>query len=99
MTAADYLVLIVSPLLSRPEALTVATSEDTLGTLLTVVCHKADMGTIIGKSGDTAKCLRHLARLAGIRQGVRVSVKINEPDGSAYRPRPREEAVTQVLLV
>jgi predicted RNA-binding protein YlqC (UPF0109 family) len=39
---------------------------------------------VVGKAGETAKAVRHLVRIVGIRSNARVSVKINEPMGSTY---------------
>lgn len=57
-----------------------------MGTLLTLIVAPEDMGPVIGRAGETAKAIRHLVRIAGVREGARVSVKINEPDGSVYKP-------------
>lgn len=79
-TAPDkYLVALIEPLLKNPDLLVVEATNDDLGLLLSITCHKHDMGVIIGKSGETAKAIRHLARIVGIRQNLKVSVKINEP--------------------
>lgn len=86
MPIQDYLLQVIYPLLSQPESATVITSNDDMGILLTVNVHKDDMGSVIGKLGETAKAIRHLVRVAGIKQNARVSVKISEPDGSTRRP-------------
>lgn len=90
MSAEEYLKVILQPLLSKPEALKVTSSTDDMGILLSVICGREDMGVIIGKSGKTAECIRHLVRIVGIKADARVSIKINEPDGRPYRPRVRE---------
>lgn len=82
----EYLIDLIRPLLSNTEALSVVYSEDKMGCLLTIIVDKNDMGIIIGKQGETAKCIRHLVRTVGYRNGATVNVKINEPDGSPYRP-------------
>lgn len=82
-----YLADIIRPLVSKPEAIQISQSNDEMGLLLTLVVDKNDMGSVIGKQGETAKCIRHLLRIAGVKQNARISLKINEPDGSAYRPR------------
>jgi predicted RNA-binding protein YlqC (UPF0109 family) len=38
------------------------------------------MGQIIGRQGATAKALRTLVRVCGMKGQARVNVKINEPD-------------------
>jgi len=85
MTPEQYLISIISPLIKHPEDLVVTPSSDEMGVLLSVSLHKEDMGAIIGKSGETAKAIRLLLRIVGIKVGARVSMRINEPDGSTHR--------------
>jgi hypothetical protein len=40
------------------------------------------MGLLIGRSGSTAKAVRTLARIVGMRNNARVNLKIEEPEGS-----------------
>ena len=86
-----YLAEIIRPLLKSPEAVKISQSTDDMGILLTVTLAKDDMGVVIGKSGETAKAIRHLVRILGVKNNARVSVKITEPDGSSYRPKFKEE--------
>jgi hypothetical protein len=41
------------------------------------------MGKVIGRSGNTAKAIRILLRVVGMKNNARVNLKINEPAGSA----------------
>lgn len=93
MQPDKYLEQIISPLVTKPEAIRITSTTDEMGVLLSVVVAREDMGSVIGKAGETAKAIRHLIRVAGVKQNARVSVKINEPDGSAYRPREKKEEV------
>lgn len=87
MKASEYLSGILQPLLSHPEDLKITETRDDMGVLLSVDVNKVDMGVIIGKQGETAKAIRLLARVMGGKLTARVSVKINEPEGSLYRPK------------
>ena len=40
-----------------------------------------DMGKVIGRSGNTAKAIRTLLRVVGMKHNARVKLKINEPAG------------------
>jgi predicted RNA-binding protein YlqC (UPF0109 family) len=91
MPMETYLVDLIRPLLTKPDSVTVVTSHDDMGVLLTLTVAQEDMGTVVGKGGETAKAVRHLIRIAGVKGNARVSVKINEPDGSPYRPRPTRD--------
>lgn len=76
----DHLESIIRPLLSKPDALLVTQSEDTLGTLLSISIEKLDMGRLIGKKGETIAAVRSLIHTLGNQQGIRVSVKLLEPE-------------------
>jgi len=52
-----------------------------MGVLLRLDVDAADMGTIIGRGGATAKAIRTLLRVVGIKNNARVNLKINEPEG------------------
>lgn len=85
MQITEYVNQILKPLLDHPEELTVNESQDPMGILLTIKLHKEDMGVVIGKAGETAKAVRHLTRIVGIKGNARVSIKIVEPEGSDYK--------------
>lgn len=87
MPIDQYLADIIRPLLTKPEAAQISQTSDEMGVLLTLQVAREDMGVVIGKAGETAKTIRHLVRIAGVKGNMRVSVKINEPDGSAYVPK------------
>ena len=54
-----------------------------MGVLLTLDVNAEDMGKIIGRSGNTAKAIRTLLRVVGMKHDARVNLKINEPEGGA----------------
>ena len=39
------------------------------------------MGKVIGRMGNTAKAVRTLLRVVGMKNNARVNLKINEPEG------------------
>lgn len=98
MPIETYLAQIISPLLTKPESAAISQSNDDMGILLSITVDKADMGSVIGKMGETAKAIRHLVRVAGVKQNARVSVKITEPDGTSHRPRRTEELSDKALV-
>jgi predicted RNA-binding protein YlqC (UPF0109 family) len=83
MAADDqaFLEYVVKGLVDRPDAVTITRSVDEMGVLLTLDVHADDMGKIIGRSGNTAKAIRTLLRVVGMKNNARVNLKINEPEG------------------
>jgi hypothetical protein len=59
-----------------------------MGVLITLTVNPADMGKIIGRMGNTAKAIRTLLRIIGMKNNARVNLKINEPEGSMRPERP-----------
>jgi len=72
---------LVKKLVDNPDDVKVAKTIDDLGVLLTLDINKEDMGQIIGKEGSTAKSIRTLLRIIGMKNNARVNMKINEPEG------------------
>jgi len=86
----DFLEFAVKALVDNPDDVKVSRTVDEMGVLLTLDVHKDDMGKIIGRAGNTAKALRTLLRVVGMKNDARVNLKINEPEGGA--PREKREA-------
>ena len=53
------------------------------------------MGKIIGRSGNTAKAIRTLLRVVGMKHDARVNLKINEPEGGRGMTREMSEAMQE----
>ena len=49
------------------------------------------MGLLIGRGGSTAKAIRALARIVGMRNNARVNLRIVEPEGSTRQPKVEAE--------
>ena len=82
MTAdKDFLEFVVKTLVDSPDAVKVNRVVDEMGVLLTLDVDPQDMGKIIGRSGNTAKAIRTLLRVVGMKNNARVNLKINEPQG------------------
>jgi predicted RNA-binding protein YlqC (UPF0109 family) len=63
-----------------------------MGVLLSLKVNAQDMGQVVGREGATAKSIRSLLRIVGIKNNARVNLKIEEPEGSTHVPRaPRTE--------
>ncbi|MBP9759976.1 MAG: KH domain-containing protein [Candidatus Pacebacteria bacterium] len=81
-----FLDFVVKGLVDHPEAVKVNRTVDEMGVLLTLDVHAEDMGKIIGRSGNTAKAIRTLLRVVGMKHNARVNLKINEPVGGLRSP-------------
>lgn len=80
----QFLEYVVKALVDHPEDIKITRVVDELGVLLTLGVHQDDMGKIIGRSGATAKAIRTLLRVAGMKNDARVNLKIEEPEGSTH---------------
>ncbi len=77
----DFVEFIIKELVNSPDAVSVVRTVDELGVLLSVKVAPEDMGLLIGRSGSTAKAIRTLARIVGMRNNARVNLRIEEPEG------------------
>ncbi|MFA6476152.1 MAG: KH domain-containing protein [Candidatus Paceibacterota bacterium] len=85
----EFLDFVVKALVDKPEAVKIDRKVDEMGVLMTLEVDPIDMGKIIGRQGNTAKAIRTLLRVVGMKFNARVNLKINEPEGStrpAYVP-------------
>jgi len=87
----QFLESVVKALVDHPESVRINRTVDEMGVLLTLDVHAEDMGKIIGRSGNTAKAIRTLLRVVGMKNEARVNLKINEPEGGTG---PRNSAIS-----
>lgn len=78
----EFLEYVIKMLVDNPSDVKVSRQVDEMGVLLTLDVNPADMGKVIGRSGNTAKAIRILLRVVGMKNNARVNLKINEPAGS-----------------
>lgn len=78
----DFLEYTVKAIVDHPEDVRVERKIDEMGVLLTLRVHAQDMGQVVGRQGTTAKAIRTLLRIVGIKSNARVNLKIEEPEGS-----------------
>ncbi len=79
---AKFLEFVIKALVDSPDKVKIKRTVDEMGVLLTLVVDNADMGKVIGRSGNTAKAIRTLLRVVGMKNNSRVNLKIEEPEGS-----------------
>lgn len=86
MNDQEFLEMVVKSLVENPADVVVNRTVDEMGVLLTMSVNPSDMGKIIGREGNTAKAIRTLLRVVGMKHNARVNLKINEPVGSERQP-------------
>lgn len=71
---------VVRGIVNNVDDIVIEKSSDESGrALITIQVHRDDMGKLIGKGGQTAKAIRSLVRLVGMKNGVTTSIKIIDP--------------------
>lgn len=95
----EFLEFVVKSLVDNPSAVKIDRKVDEMGVLMTLKIDPADMGKIIGRMGNTAKAIRTLLRIVGLKNHARVNLKIEEPVGGR-QPSKRgvEEAMDDLKL-
>jgi predicted RNA-binding protein YlqC (UPF0109 family) len=91
----QFLESLVKSLVDNPDSVGINRTVDEMGVLLTLDVHADDMGKIIGRSGNTAKAIRTLLRVVGMKNDARVNLKINEPEGGQRMDRETSEAMKE----
>lgn len=92
-----FLEQVVKALVEKPDKVEIQRTVDEMGVLLTLKVDQEDMGKIIGRDGNTAKAIRTLLRVVGMKNNARVNLKINEPDGrEANTPKTVDEALDEM---
>lgn len=76
-----FLEYVVKALVGHPDDIKIKRTVDEMGVLMTLDVHPDDMGKVIGRSGNTAKAIRILLRVVGMKNNARINLKINEPAG------------------
>jgi predicted RNA-binding protein YlqC (UPF0109 family) len=91
----DFVEYIVKQIVNKPDEVDVTRKVDEMGVLIEVKVAPDDMGLLIGRAGSTAKAVRTLARIIGMRNNARVNLRIIEPEGST-RPQRDERGSRNV---
>ena len=94
----EFVEYLIKALVNNPEDVKTNRKVDEMGVLLTLKVNPEDMGTVIGRGGSTAKAIRTLVRIVGIKNNARVNLKIEEPEGErGERPARGRKDVDKVV--
>ena len=77
----EFLEFLVKSIVDHPDDVVVDRKVDEMGVLLSLKVNREDMGQVVGRQGATAKAIRSLLRIVGIKNDARVNLKIEEPEG------------------
>ncbi len=83
-----FLEFVIKSLVENPDDVKIVRTVDEMGVLMSLDVNPADMGKIIGREGNTAKAIRTLLRVVGMKNNARVNLKINEPAGMERIEKP-----------
>jgi hypothetical protein len=83
MKDKDFLEALVKAIVNHPEDVKIDRRVDEMGVLLSLRVNQQDMGQVVGRQGSTAKAIRTLLRIVGMKNNARVNLKIEEPEGSS----------------
>jgi hypothetical protein len=92
-----FLDYVVKALVDNPNDVKIERTVDEMGVLLNLSVNPADMGKIIGRMGNTAKAIRTLLRVVGMKHNARVNLKINEPEGGDSKVQKTNKTVDESL--
>ena len=91
----EFLEYIVKSIVDNPDDVQVERKIDEMGVLLTLKVSAADMGQVVGRQGSTAKAIRTLLRIVGMKSNARVNLKIEEPEGGTRSTETPTESSTE----
>jgi hypothetical protein len=91
MADKEFLEYLVKAIVDHLDDVKVDRRVDEMGVLLSLKVHPMDMGQVVGRQGATAKAIRSLLRIVGIKNNARVNLKIEEPEGSTRSRRPAND--------
>lgn len=83
----EFLEYLVKSLVDHPDDVKVDRKVDEMGVLLSLHVNAQDMGQVVGRQGATAKAIRSLLRIVGVKNNARVNLKIEEPEGGTHSLR------------
>ena len=94
----DFIEYVVKALVDHPEDVKINRRVDEMGVLISLKVHPEDMGQVVGKEGSTARAIRGLVRIVGLKNHARVNLKIEEPEGGRAPRKASAEGLDELKL-
>jgi predicted RNA-binding protein YlqC (UPF0109 family) len=94
----DFVAYIIKNLVSKPEEVTVSSSDDQEQICIEIRVAADDVGKVIGRRGNTINALRTIVRTVATRLGRKAQVELIQPDQSTHvvmQENPDELAVEE----
>ena len=85
----EFLEYIVKLLVDNPNDVKIDKKVDEMGVLLNLHLNPNDMGMVIGRQGATVRAIRTLLRVIGLKTHARVTLRVEEPEGSKKQPESK----------
>ena len=76
----QFLEFLIKSIVDHVDEVSVERKVDDRGVLLTLHVNQQDIGQVIGRQGNTARAIRTLLRIVGIKNNARINLMIHEPD-------------------
>ncbi len=86
-----FLESLVKSIVDHPDEVRIDRKVDERGVLLSLKVNAQDMGQVVGRQGSTAKAIRTLLRIIGVKNNAHINLRIEEPEGSTHERRPMGE--------
>ena len=83
----EFVEYVVKMLVDQPADVSSDRTVDEMGVLITLKVNPSDLGQVIGRQGQTARAVRNLVRIVGLKNHARVNLKIEEPEGGRVAPQ------------
>ena len=71
-----FLEFVIKSLVKNPDEVLIEKKVDERGVLLTIKMNKADIGTIVGKQGQTIGAIRRLMGIVGAKNNIMTSIRV-----------------------
>jgi len=94
----EFLEYIIKSLVDHPDDVKIERKVDEMGVLLSLKVNPEDMGQIIGRGGSTARAIRSLVKIVGLKNHARVNLKIEEPEGGKSSSQTKKSSTAGEAL-
>lgn len=88
----DFVAYIIKNLVSKPEEVSVSSSDDQEQICIEIRVAAEDVGKVIGRRGNTINALRTIVRTVATRLGRKAQVELIQPDQTSREVMQEDQA-------